>query len=49
MEFTHRKSFLCVALVGLCFLASNLCASAQDSPADAQTNGIVKLRALAWL
>jgi NTE family protein len=42
MEFTHRKSFLCVALVGLCFLASNLCASAQDSPADAQTNGIVK-------
>ena len=42
MEFTHRKSFLCVALVGLCFLASNLCASAQDSPADAQTNGTVK-------
>jgi NTE family protein len=42
MEFTHRKSFLCVTLVGLCFLAWNLCASAQDSPADVQTNGIVK-------
>lgn len=40
MEFTHRKFFLCVALI--CFLASTIWVSAQDGPAETQANGVAK-------
>src|SRR5947209_6337000 len=42
MHFTHRNCFLCVALVGLCFLSSTICVLAQGSPADAQANSVAK-------
>src|SRR5436305_5106914 len=42
MSFTQRKSFICAALMGLCFLAGSTCALAQGSPAAAQANALTK-------